>query len=59
MAAIFKILIVWKHFKLLTHPKVWVSGFPSVAGNGISASAIIQKLKNGHNLINIDYMETF
>ena len=27
-------------------PQVWVSSFPSVDGNGISALAIVKKLKN-------------
>ena len=40
-------------------PKVWVSGFPSVNGNGISVSAIMKKLKNGCNFFNIDHMEKF
>ena len=40
-------------------PKVWVSGFPSVDGNGISLSAIMKKLKNGCHFVNIDSMEKF
>ena len=40
-------------------PKFGVSGFPSVDGNGISASAIMKKLKNGSHFINIDRMEKF
>ena len=59
MAAILLILIVWKNFKLLTPPKVWVSGFPSVDINGISLSAIMKKLKNGCHFVNIDRMEKF
>ena len=59
MATISLILIAWKNFKLLTPPKVWVSGFPSVDGNGISPSAIMKKLKNGYHFVNIDRMEKF
>ena len=42
--------------KLLTPPKkVWVSGFPSVDGNRISASAIMKKkLKSDCHFVNID-----
>ena len=40
-------------------PKVWVSGFPSVNGNRISASTIMKKLKNGCHFINIDCMGKF
>ena len=39
--------------------KVWVSGFLSVNGNGISASAIMKNLKNGHYFVNIDHMVKF
>ena len=39
--------------------KIWVSGFPSVDGNGISASAIMRKLKNGCHFVNIDHTEKF
>ena len=59
MAAILFILIVRKNFKLPPPPKVWVSSFPSVNGNGISASAIMEKLKNGCHFINIDHTEIF
>ena len=45
MATISLISIVQKIFKLPTPPKVWVSGFLSVNGNGISVSAIMKKLK--------------
>ena len=55
MAAILLILIIWKNFKLLTPPKVWVSSFPSFDGNGISLLAIMEKLKNGFHFINIDH----
>ena len=55
MAAISLILIVWKNFLLLTPPKVWVSGFPSVNGNRISALAIMKKLKNGCHFFNINH----
>ena len=41
------------------HPKVWISGFPSVDGNGISASVIMKKLKNGCHFFNIDHTEKF
>ena len=40
-------------------PKVWVSGFLSVDGNGISALAIMKKFKNGSHFVNIDRMEKF
>ena len=40
-------------------PKVWVSGFPSVDGNGISALAIMKRLKNGCHFVNIDRTEKF
>ena len=59
MALILLILIVRKIFKLLTPPKVWVSGFLSVNRNGISALAIMKKLKNCSHFINIDHMENF
>ena len=39
--------------------KIHVSSFLSVDGNGISASAIIKKLKNGCHFINIDCTEKF
>ena len=38
-------------------PKVWISGFLSVNKNGISALAIMKKLKNGHYFINMCYSE--
>ena len=38
-------------------PKVWVSGFPSVDGNGISVLAIMKTLKNGHHFVNVNHME--
>ena len=38
-------------------PKIWVSSFPSVNGNGISVLAIMKKLKNGYHFVNIDHME--
>ena len=45
---------------LITNPpKVWVSGFVCVNGNGISASAIMKKLKNAHYFVKIDHMEKF
>ena len=59
MAAISLISIIRKNFKLLTSPKVRVSGFPSVNRNGISVLAIIKKLKNGCHFINIDRTEKF
>ena len=40
-------------------PKVWVSGFPSVKRNGISALAIMKKLKHGCHFVNIDHTEKF
>ena len=35
-------------------PKVWVSGSLSVDGNGISVSAIMEKLKKGCHFVNIN-----
>ena len=58
MAAISLRSIVQKNFRLPT-PKVWISGFPSVDGNGISVLAIIKKLKNGCHFFNIDRTEKF
>ena len=40
-------------------PKVWVSSFPSINGNGLSVSAIMKKWKNGHHFVNIDCTEKF
>ena len=37
----------------------YYTGFLGVNRNGISASAIIEKLKNGHHFINIDHTEKF
>ena len=59
MAAISLISIIRKNFKLPPPPKVWISGFPSVDGNGISVSAIMKKLRNGCHFFNIDHMEKF
>ena len=59
VAAILLTSIIWKNFKLLTPPKVWVSGFPSVNRNRISALATMKKLKNGCHFINIDHTEIF
>ena len=56
MAAISLILIVWK-ISNYWPPKDWVSGFPSVDRNGISVSAIMEKLKNGCHFFNIDRTE--
>ena len=46
-------------FQITDPPKVWVSSFPSVNGNRISASAIMKNLKNGSHFVNIDHMEKF
>ena len=59
MAAISLISIIQKNFQLLTPPKVWVSSFRSVNGNGISVSAIMKKLKNGCHFFNIDRREKY
>ena len=59
MAAISLILIVQKNFKLPPPPQVWVSSFPNVNGNRISALAIMKTLKNGCHFFNIDHMEKF
>ena len=48
-----------ENFQITDPLKVWVSGFPSVDGNGISPSAIMKKLKNGCHFVNIDRMEKF
>ena len=42
-----------ENFPNTNPPKIWVSGFPSVDGNGILASAIMKKLKNSHHFVNI------
>ena len=44
-------------FQITNLPKVWISGFPSVDGNGISVLAIMKKLKNDCHFFNIDRME--
>ena len=59
MAAILFILIIRKNFKLPPPPKFGSPFFPSVNRNGISASAIMEKLKNGCHFINIDHTEIF
>ena len=60
MVAISLISIIWKIFKLPTPtPKVWIFGFLSVDGNGISVSAFMKKLKNGCHFFNINHMENF
>ena len=46
-------------FQITDPPKLWVSCFPSVNGNGISVSAIMKKLINGCHIINIDCTEKF
>ena len=46
-------------FQITDPPKVWVSGFLGIDGNGISVSAIMKKLKNGSHFVNIDCMENF
>ena len=46
-------------FPITNTPKVWVSGFLSVNGNGISVLAIMKKLKNGFHFFNIDRTEKF
>ena len=48
-----------ENFQIIDPLKVWVSGFLSVDGNGISVSAIMRKLKNGCHFINIDHVEKF
>ena len=59
MAAISLISIIQKNFKLPTPPKVWISAFPIVHINGISALVIMKKLKNGCHFFNIDRIEKF
>ena len=44
-------------FQITDHPNIWVSGFLSVDGNGISALAIMKKLQNGCHFVNINHME--
>ena len=46
-------------FQITNPPKVWVSSFPSVDGNGISVLAIMKKMKNGSHFINIGHTENF
>ena len=46
-------------FQITDTPKVWVSSFLSVDGNGISPLAIMKKLKHGCHFVNIDHMEKF
>ena len=46
-------------FQVIDSPQVWVSSFPSVDGNGISASAIMKKLKNARNFVNMHNMDKF
>ena len=46
-------------FQITNPTKVWVSGFQSVDGNGISALVIMKKLKNGCHFFNIDRTEKF
>ena len=46
-------------FQITDPPKVWVSSFLSVDGNGISPLAIMKKLKNGCHFIDIDHTEKF
>ena len=48
-----------ENFQITEPPKVWVPSFPSVNGNGISALAIMKKLKNGCHIININHTEKF
>ena len=57
MTAISLISIIQKDFKLPTPTKF--SSFRSVNGNGISASAIMKKLKNDCHFFNIDCTEKF
>ena len=54
MALIFINIDCMEKFQITNPPKVWVSGFLGVDGNGISASAIMKKLKNGSHFININ-----
>ena len=58
MTAIFNINHAEK-FQITDPHNVWVSGFLSVDGNGISVLAIMKKLKNGHHFININHTEKF
>ena len=46
-------------FGKLNQQKIYISSFTSFNGNGISASVIMKKLKNGCHLINIDHTEKF
>ena len=46
----------------ITHPPtpiVWVSNFPSVSENGIFASDIMKKLKNGCHFVNVRHTGIF
>ena len=46
-------------FRKLNGQKIHISSFLSIDGNGISVLAIMKKMKNGSNFINIDHMEKF
>ena len=46
-------------FQINNLPKIWISGFLSVDGNGILVLAIMKKLKNGCHFFNINRMENF
>ena len=48
----------WKFRKLNWH-KIYVSSFPNVNRNGISASAIMKKMKNRCHFVNINCTEKF
>ena len=49
----------YRKISIYQPPKVWVSSFPSVIGNGISALAIMKKLKNGQRIANINCTDKF
>ena len=46
-------------FLITDTPKVWVSSFLSVDGNGILASTIMKKSKNGCHFVNMHCTEKF
>ena len=46
-------------FQITDPPKVWVSSFLNVDGNGISTSAVMEKWENGHHFVNMHRMEKF
>ena len=59
MSTISSICVVQKNSNCQPYPKVWVSSFPSVDGNGILVLAIMKILKNGCHLVNMHHTEIY